>query len=93
MSSVWRAVLLVPVLLALAPSSSAQYAAPTSYSAAASMPSVAYSLDEWRRLRARSDYSFAEYASFLIANPDWPDAQRMRGWAERRCGREKIRRQ
>ena len=83
MSSMWRAVLLVPVLLALAPSSSAQYAASSSYSAPSYTPSVAYSLDEWRRLRQSSSYSFADYASFLIANPDWPDAQRMRGWAEK----------
>ena len=84
MSSMWRAVLLVPVLLALAPSSSAQYAASSSYSAAPySGPSVAYSLDQWRRLRQSSGYSFADYASFLIANPDWPDAERMRGWAEK----------
>ena len=70
MSSMWRAVLLVPVLLALAPSSSAQYAARTSYSAAPSYtPSVAYSVDQWRRLRQSSGYGFADYASFLIANP------------------------
>ena len=84
MSSMWRAVMLVPVLLALAPSSSAQYPTPTSYSPApAYTPSVAYSLDQWRRLRQSSGYSFADYASFLIANPDWPSAERMRDWAEK----------
>jgi soluble lytic murein transglycosylase len=84
MSSMWRVAVLVPVLLATAPSSSAQYAAPTSYAAApAYAPSVAYSLDQWRRLRQSSGYSFADYASFLIANPDWPDAERMRDWAEK----------
>jgi soluble lytic murein transglycosylase len=76
--------MLVPVLLAIAPSSSAQYPTPTSYSAAPSYtPSVAYSLDQWRRLRQSSGYSFADYASFVIANPDWPDAERMRDWAEK----------
>jgi hypothetical protein len=55
MSSMWRAAILVPVLLVTAPPSSAQYAASSSYSAAASYaPSVAYSLDQWRRLRQRS---------------------------------------
>lgn len=84
MSSMWRAVMLVPVLLALAPSSSAQYPLASSYSAAPSYaPSVAYSLDQWRRLRQSSGYSFPDYASFLIANPDWPEAGRMRGWAEK----------
>lgn len=84
MSSMWRIAALVPVLLATAPSGSAQYAAPTNYSVDGShSPSVAYSLDEWRRLRQSSGYSFADYASFLIANSDWPDVPRMRGWAEK----------
>ena len=34
-------------------------------------------------LRQSSGYSFADYASFLIANPDWPDSARMRDWAEK----------
>jgi len=72
------------VLLATAPLSSAQYAAPTTYTAATNYaPSVSYSLDQWRRLRQSSGYSFADYASFLIANPDWPDSSRMRRWAEK----------
>src|SRR5690348_16541664 len=85
MSSMWRFAGLVPVLLATAPLSSAQYAAPTTYTTApaySAVPSVAYSLDQWRRLRQSSGYSFADYASFLIANPDWPDSSRMRRWAE-----------
>jgi soluble lytic murein transglycosylase len=84
MSSMWRIAVLVPVLLATAPSSSAQYSAPPSYSSGTyQVPSVAYSLDQWRRLRQSSNYSFTDYAAFLIANPDWPDASRMRGWAEK----------
>lgn len=86
MSSMWRYAVFVPVLLATAPTSSAQYAAPTTYAAApayAATTSVAYSLDQWRRLRPSSGYSFADYASFLIYNPGWPDEARMRGWAEK----------
>src|SRR5690349_3297519 len=85
MSSMWRFAGLVAVLLTTAPLSSAQYAAPTTYTAAATSyaPSVAYSLDQWRRLRQSSGYSFADYASFVIVNPDWPDASRMRRWAEK----------
>jgi soluble lytic murein transglycosylase len=80
----WRAAALVPALLAIAPSGSAQYAAPATYAVSPSYaPSVAYSLDQWRRLRQSSGYSFSDYASFLIANPDWPDASRMRSWAEK----------
>ena len=85
MSSMWRFAGLVPVLLATAPLSSAQYAAPTTPTAASPTytPSVAYALDQWRRLRQSSGYDFRDYASFLIANPDWPDASRMHRWAEK----------
>ncbi|HEY6048505.1 MAG TPA: hypothetical protein VIV07_05610, partial [Sphingomicrobium sp.] len=86
MSSMWRAAVIIPLLFATAPLSSAQYAAPTSYSAAptySAAPSVAYALDQWRRLRQSNGYSFADYASFLIANPGWPDESKMRGWAEK----------
>ena len=86
MSSMWRFAVMGPVLLATAPLSSAQYAAPTTYAAApgyTTAPSVAYALDQWRRLRQSNGYSFADYANFLILNPDWPDASRMRGWAEK----------
>jgi soluble lytic murein transglycosylase len=85
MSSMWRAAVLVPALvLATAPSSSAQYASPTSYAPApVAAPSVASSIEQWRTLRQSSGYRFSDYASYLIANPDWPDASRMRGWAEK----------
>ena len=84
MSSMWRAAVLVPVLLAITPSSSAQYAASASYSAPAySSQSVASSLNLWRTLRQSSGYRFSDYANFLIGNPDWPDSKRMRVWAEK----------
>jgi soluble lytic murein transglycosylase len=85
MSSMWRAVVLVPaLLLATAPSSSAQYAPPASYApAATAAPSVASALEQWRALRQSNGYRFGDYANFLIANPDWPDTARMRGWAEK----------
>jgi soluble lytic murein transglycosylase len=85
MSSMWRIAALVPVLLATAPLSSAQYAAPTTYASTTtySVPSVAYALDQWRRLRQSSGYRFADYAYFLNANPGWPDEERMRSWAEK----------
>jgi len=80
----WRAAVLVPVLLALAPSSSAQYAASPTYAAPAyAAPSIASSLDLWRTLRQSTNYRFSDYANFLIANPDWPDSSQMRGWAEK----------
>lgn len=86
MSSMWRASVLVPALLAIAPPSSAQYQPRPSYAAAPAYsagPSVAYALDQWRRLRQSSGYSFADYANFLIVNSDWPEAAKMRSWAEK----------
>ena len=83
MSSMWRALVLVPALLATAASSSAQDAAPATYVAPAASQSVASSLDWWRMLRKSDSYSFADYVRFLIANPGWPDSKQMRGSAEK----------
>ena len=79
----WRAAVLVPIMLATAPSSSAQYAEPVGASSAATpSSSIAYSISDWRRLRQSSGYRFADYAAFLIANPGWPDEARLRSFAE-----------
>ncbi len=84
MSSMWRAAVIMAVLLATAPSSSAQYALSGTPSAAPlTSQSISSSLESWRTLRQSSDYRFSDYAYFLIANPDWPDTTRMRGWAEK----------
>ena len=84
MSSMWRAAVLVPALLAIAPSGSAQIAPSGGYAAAPTYaPGVASSIEQWRALRQSSGYRFSDYAGFLIANPDWPDDDRMRGWAEK----------
>jgi soluble lytic murein transglycosylase len=86
MSSMWRSSLVLPALLALAPSSSAQSPAPYAYPQTYAVPAasnVGYALNDWRRLRQSSGYSFADYASFLNANPDWPDEAKMRRWAEK----------
>src|SRR3954453_8810609 len=71
-------------MLAIAPSSSAQ--SPGSYAQAydaSASYSVGYALNDWRRLRQSNGYAFADYARFLIANPDWPDETKMRRWAEK----------
>ena len=84
MSSMWRAAISMAVLLATAPSSSAQYAPATAPAISSyNSQSVASALESWRTLRQSSDYRFSDYAGFLIANPDWPDTTRMRSWAEK----------
>ena len=84
MSSMWRVAAILPVLLATAPSSSAQ--APAGYAPSfvtVSVPSIATSINDWRTLGQSSNYRFADYARFLITNPDWPDDAKLRRWAER----------
>ena len=44
---------------------------------------VGYAIADWRRLRQSEGYSFATYARFLAANPDWPGESAMRRTAER----------
>jgi soluble lytic murein transglycosylase len=86
MSSMWRAAVTIPLLLAAATTSSAQYAAPAAAIAAygySPAQSVASSLNDWRSLRQSSNYRFADYARFLITNPDWPSDTTMRRWAEK----------
>ena len=85
MSSMWRAVAILPALLTTAASTAAQSPAPATMvvAAAASSYGVGYALNDWRRLRQSSGYTFADYARFLIANPDWPEDTKLRRWAER----------
>jgi len=81
MSSMWRIAWSLPLLLGAATASSAQY---TNYAPAdASSSSVSYSIGDWRRLRQSSGYAFADYARFLIANPNWPEESKLRLWAEK----------
>ncbi len=44
---------------------------------------VSYALADWRRLRQGGNYSFNDYARFLIYNVGWPDEPAMRRAAER----------
>ncbi len=44
---------------------------------------VNWSIADWRRLRQSSGYAFADYARFLLANPDWPGEATLRRNAER----------
>lgn len=40
-------------------------------------------IQDWRRLSQSSGYAFADYARFLLANPDWPGETTMRRSAEK----------
>src|SRR5215212_6709796 len=85
MSSMWRIVWSIPLLLLATASASAQYAPLPRYTAAPAYSgyNVSYAIADWRRLRQSSGYSFADYARFLIANPKWPEESKLRLWAER----------
>jgi soluble lytic murein transglycosylase len=43
---------------------------------------VAAALQRWKMLNQSANYSFGEYASFLMAYPDWPNSEEMRKNAE-----------
>ena len=77
----WRIAWSIPVLLSAA-TATAQYSAPAAYGPSYSAQSVSSAIGDWRRLRQSNGYRFADYARFLIANPDWPEESRMRVWAE-----------
>src|SRR5262245_8721818 len=83
MSSMWRIGWSVPFVLAATTAASAQYSAQPNYATAYAASSVSSSIGDWRRLRQSNGYAFADYARFLIANPGWPDEDKLRLWAER----------
>ena len=83
MSSMWRVAYLLPFALAATAAGSTQYQPQrTAAAAPAFTADVGYALNDWRRLRTSSGYSFGDYARFLNANPGWPDEKKMRRWAE-----------
>src|SRR5690349_5832257 len=85
MSSMWRVFCSIPLLALGTVGASAQYPAPVRYAPppAYSSYGVSAAIGDWRRLRQSSGYSFADYARFLIANPNWPEETKLRLWAER----------
>ena len=89
MSSMRRAAYFLPLLLvASAGSSSAQVAVPVPAQPApvqAYTPTanVGYALNDWRRLRQGGNFSFTEYARFLVYNPGWPGDAALRRAAEK----------
>ena len=83
--------IIIPLLLSTVGVAAVQHgqnqAAPVAASVQASSQATAYdinyALGDWRRLRASSGYSFAEYARFLNANPGWPGESGIRSYAEK----------
>ena len=87
MSSMGRAALILPILLACSASASAQIPSAIASTAAAAAAAVTdninYSIADWRRLRQGGNFSFTDYARFLNYNHDWPGEASMRRAAER----------
>jgi soluble lytic murein transglycosylase len=81
-----RIALLLPLLLAGHTAGSAQLVpvntAPPVPQAAAGAD-VGYALNDWRRLRQGGNWSFGDYAHFLVSYPGWPGESTMRRSAER----------
>src|SRR4051794_1477420 len=86
MSSMRGVALTLLLVTSTAASTQSPYAPPVQ-TAATPAPSYGYSvglaLNDWRRLRQNSGYTFGDYARFLNANPGWPEENKLRGWAEK----------
>jgi len=86
MSSMRGVALIVLLVTSTAASTQTPYNAPAQPAAVAA-PTYGYSvglaLNDWRRLRQSSGYTFGDYARYLNANPGWPDESKLRGWAEK----------
>ena len=82
-----RGVALILLLVTSTAGSTQTSSTATAQTAAVAAPtygySVGYALNDWRRLRQSSGYTFADYARFLNANPGWPEESKLRGWAEK----------
>ncbi|GAA4014713.1 lytic transglycosylase domain-containing protein [Sphingomonas swuensis] len=76
---------LLPLVLGLGTGASAQLvpATPTYAPVYAPAGDVSAALADWRRLRASSNWSFADHARFLLYYPDFPGATTLRRNAER----------
>ncbi|GAA0276639.1 lytic transglycosylase domain-containing protein [Alteraurantiacibacter aestuarii] len=51
---------------------------------------MAPEIARWERLTGNADLNFADYANFLLANPGFPDQDRLRGYAEGRLREEFV---
>jgi soluble lytic murein transglycosylase len=89
MSSMRGVALFLPILLGTATAGSTQtpgYPArvyPAYGAQQIAVANVNYALADWRRLRQGGNWSFADYARFLVNNPGWPGDSSMRSAAER----------
>ena len=51
---------------------------------------MSYAVSRWEQLQANPNYSFEDYASFLLAYPGFPDEDKLKGYAEARLGYEWV---
>ncbi len=74
----------IPIVLAMTATASAVIPSPilSEPAAAAQGTPINSAIGEWRQLRQKGDYSFAQYAHFLNYNPGWPGEKAMRRDAE-----------
>ncbi len=51
-------------------------------------PRIATAVSQWQQLSAGPNFTFEDYAGFLLANPGFPDEAKLRGYAEDRLSRD-----
>ena len=63
-------------------------AARASLVAAQPSPQIASAISRWEQLSASPNFTFQDYASFLMTWPGFPDEAKLRGYAEERLAQE-----
>lgn len=51
---------------------------------------MASAISRWQQLTASSQFSFDDYANFILANPGFPDEAKLRGYAEARLETQQV---
>jgi len=94
MSSMVRNALLFALVAptALVSSSAAAQVGQGRVSLVAQQPNsaVAYAISRWEQLAASPNFTFEDYASFLLSYPGFPDEDKLRGFAEGRLTLEYV---
>jgi soluble lytic murein transglycosylase len=55
---------------------------------AAQPGAVSFAISRWEQLQASPNFTFEDYASFLLSYPGFPDEDKLRGYAESRLAQE-----
>ena len=93
MSSMLRAPLIATLLasaIALPVPALAQWEQGRASLVAQQSGQAAYAVSQWEQLSASPNYTFEDYAGFLLSYPGFPDESVLRGYAEARLADQYV---